>query len=483
MKRSHTPDRDGTLAFRHAKNSHVKGSNVVILEPTARTETLYEFELNSTQVVNFGPQTGFIVEGVFQKKENADGSAWAACPIADASSLLIQTNWFEHLIKQIDIFHVNSEISPHDVPLQADPYLNSYLLAHMHKSIKKYLCPEPCNPGNATNVEKTEWRVGAAEDTDYSNYIQHVLGKNKIAFRYIPLFKFPFYQGANFVLDKELPQPLPIPAIGGLHIRLYLKDGAKDGGMPLIFKRTGGALTAKYRFKIDSILLSLEELKLNPTIEKSLLTSKKRIAFNGVTKLGMAHNIPNGVFSYTAKLNKIYLPEGLFIFCLPKSVTPDTYNYTNFAELVFEKHQIKSVQVYFGGKQFYSKSPTPNDLEYLYSTNHHYFSHMNNPPFGIKQDPDLIKYNLLIGGADNSPYPHVYIDLTQGGPDTRLIPDNDDGSIIQGKEFLDVAIQFTTAVAGDKTYYVYYFYTDKNVILDMNAKRFQNVYNNTKLTV
>jgi len=475
MKRSRAvTDLQDLYSFKKAKNSAVRGSNVVILEPTSKTDLLYEFEISSQLVVGFGLYSGFIVEGKFEKKGAAQTATWGATEEADNEDMVIQQNWFEHLVKDVDVFHINSEISPHDSPSQADPFLNSFLLAHMHKSTKRHLCPEPCNPGNACSVTFGSWKN--ADDSDYINYSKLVLGKN-LKFRYIPLFKFPFYQSANFVHDDELPRPIPIPAIGNLHIRFYLREGTSH-----IFKKTD-ACTSSFRFNLKSINLAVEELILNPLIERSMLTSKKRINYAGVTKLGMAHNIATGIFSYTAKLNKIYLPQGLFIFCLPKTVIPGTYTYQDYADYVFLRHNIKSVGVYFGGKSFYTKTPTPFDWNYLTADNKQYFDHLNSPPFGVRMDSSLVQYSNLEGGGSASPYPHIYIDLTQGSPGSRLITENDDGSIVQNREFLDVALQFKHPGTVNATYYVYYFYTDYNVILDMNLKRFTNVYNNTKLTI
>lgn len=460
--------------FKNASKLSTKGSNVVLLEPTSKTDKCFEFELSSTQIVAFGLYTGFIIEGVFQKKAAGENATWVACEEADAQTVVVQRNWFEHTLKGTDIFHINSEISPHDVPNQADAALHGYLLDHMHPSTKKFLCPEPCNPGNASSMTKEGWKVNATSKwVEYSKSIFN----GPIKFRYIPLFKFPFYQGANFVLDKHPFENVPIPAIGNLHIRMYFMDNPNK-----IFRKTD-ANTNSFRFNLTSVNLAIEEMRYNPNIEKQLLSSKKAITFHGVTKLGMAHNIPVGVHSYTAKLNKVYLPQGLFIFCLPKSVIPGTYNYSSFNDMVFQNHNIKNVTAYFGGKPFYSKSPTPYEIGTLTSNNKAFFDHIKNPPFGITQDFDRMEYDYIKDGGLESPYPHIYVDLTQGSADSRLFTENIDTTLIQNKEFLDVALQFNATGAQDQTYYVYYFYTDINVILDMNAKRFINVYNNTKLTV
>jgi len=461
----------GIQAFKNAGKMPCKGSNVVIYEPTSKSNQLFEFELNSAQIPQFGVHTGFLIEGAFEKQDGAT-AAWTACTVDDAANVVVAPNWFDFIIKDIDIFHVNSEISPHDVPTPADAFLNAFLLAHMHKDTKRLLCPEPCHPGNGTTITKDGWKQTAT--SAWREYAKQIFS-GTISFRYVPLFKFPFYQQANFVLGKNEPQALPLPSIGNLHIRVYFREG-------LIFKKASG-VTTSYRFRLHTVLLAVEELRLSLTAEKNFLTSKRRVPFEGVTKLGMAHNIPQNVYSYTAKLNKIYLPEGLFIFCLPKTVIPGTYNFQEFADNVFLDHNIKSVAIYYGGKTFYAKSPTPHDLGSLTSNNKHFFDYIISPPFGVRMDPTCINYDLLKNGGEQSPYPHVYIDLTQGGAHTRLITDNDDGSNVQNKEFLDVALQFKNRGTVDGTYFVYYFYTDYNVILDMNAKRFSNIYNNTKLTV
>jgi len=119
----------------------------------------------------------------------------------------------------------------------------------------------------------------------------------------------------------------------------------------------------------------------------------------------------------------------------------------------------------------------------LTSNNKHFFDYIIRPPFGVRMDSPFINYALLKNGGEKSLYPHMYIDLTQGKAHTRLITDNDDGSNVQNKEFVDVALQFKNRGTVDGTYFVYYFYTNYNVILDMNAKRFLNIYNITKLTV
>ena len=459
--------------WRAPGKNQIKGTNIVALEPTTKTETLYEFELGSTEVLGFGLYSGFMVDGQFETQATAN-DAWTVCGADEATKVTVQPNWFEHMVKQIDVFHINAEINPHDVPVTADAFLNSYLLAYMDHFTKMFLCPEPCNPGNAVTVEKEGWRATAT--SDYAKYAKHIFGK-EVKFRYIPLFKFPFYQSPNFVLDGKKPTALPMSLIGSLHIRLYLKDDCTK-----IFKKIDGN-NANYRFKIKSIQLMVEEMRMGPTAEKQFTNQRRQLEFAGVTKLGMAHNIPTGIFTYTAKINKLYQPEGIFICCLPKSVVPGTYDFKDYVDQVFLEHRIKSVDVYFGGKPFYSKKPTPYDLGAGLSDEKIFFDHLIAPPFGVFQKPSLLDYAKMQNGSKLSAYPHVYIDLTQGRPDSRIIPTNDPGTIVQNKDFLEVVMQFDTQGPNTNgTYFVYYFYTDSNIVFDPHAKRFLNVYNNTKIT-
>ena len=441
-------DSPGVSNWRVGSKMQVKGTNLLVLEPTSITNKLCEFELASTEVIGFGLLSGFLIEGVFEVKTPTVD--WAPCGEDDGAQIILQPNWFEHLVHKIDVFHINSEINPHDVPIQADPFLNGFIYSFMDQFTKAFLCPEPCNPGRATAVTKEDWK--ATPNSEYTKYAKAVFGR-RLKFRHIPLFKFPFYQQPNFVMDGKRPTAIPIPQIGNLHIRVYFKDDQK------IFKKSPTATANSYRFRMSSIHLVAEEMRLNPAAERAFLTSKKSINYEGVTKLGMAHNIPAGIFTYTAKLNKVLLPEGIFIFCLLKTVIPGTYDFNTFTDNIFLPHNIKSVQVYFGGKPFYSKMPTVNDIGHHLSDCKHYFDHLTSPPFGVHQRPSYLDFARMANGSDTSPYPHVYIDLTQGKPDTRLVPVNDQGTIIQTKEFLDVALQFnTTGVTADATYFIYYRY-------------------------
>lgn len=463
--------------WRSNNKIQVKGTNVVALEPITKTDTLYEFELGSAEILGFGLLTGFLVEGQFETLATTENATWAVCPAAEKTKVSVQSNWFEHLIRDINVFHVNAEINPHDVPLNADAFLHTYLLAYMDQFTKLFLCPEPCNPGNATSSNKDGWKVSTTSDYT-TKYAPAIFGK-EVKFRYIPMFKFPFYQSANFVMDAKKPTALPMPIIGNMYVRLYLKND-----LTKIFKKIDGN-AAKYRFNIKSIKLMVEEMRLSPTAEKQFLSLRKPIEFAGVTKLGMAHNIPAGVFSYTAKLNKIYLPEGIFIFCLPKTVIPGTFEYsTSTTDAVFLEHKLQKVEVYFGGKTFYSKSPTPFDLNVDLSNEKIFFDHLISPPFGVHQNPALATFSNLENGAALSAFPHVYINLTQGNSESRLVTNNDSGSGIAQKEFLDTILQFGgTGPNTNATYFIYYFYTDTNVCFDTISKRFTNVYNNSKITV
>jgi len=109
----------GIQSFKNAGKMPCKGSNVVVYEPTSKSSQLFEFQLNSAQIPQFGVHTGFLIEGAFQKQDGT--AAWTACTIDNAANVVVAPNWFDFIIKDIDIFHVNSEISPDDVPTQAKP--------------------------------------------------------------------------------------------------------------------------------------------------------------------------------------------------------------------------------------------------------------------------------------------------------------------------------------------------------------------------
>ena len=264
----------------------LQGTELITIQPTNKSPFLYEYELPTNSVLLFGPLSGFIVKGIFQSKKKAEGDAtYDSIAGEKTSSVALQPNWFEHLIKDIRVFHGNNAINAHDVPRGADPFLNTYLYAHMYKDIKKYLFPESPNPGHCVGTLEKDWSL-TDENSVWRQYGSQVFGDKTVVFRYIPPFLFPFYQQTNFCVDGRPPAALIMPLVQKMTISLQFKDNFSG-----IFMAAAADLN-KYRFKIESIELVVEEARLNPVFEKRILSEKRTIAYPGLSRFAMSENVP-----------------------------------------------------------------------------------------------------------------------------------------------------------------------------------------------
>ncbi len=85
----------------------------------------------------------------------------------------------------------------------------------------------------------------------------------------------------------------------------------------------------------------------------------------------------------------------------------------------------------------------------------------------MNMDKDKINLNMIKDGFKNTPYPHVYINLTLPGDSSRLIPFLAEGNILQKNADLDLTFTFETGGAPqDLSYIIYLYYTDNNLTLD-----------------
>ena len=294
------------------------GTEIVTIEPSTKSDTVFEFDLPNNATLLFGPNSGFVVKGIFEK-QNADKS-WDVVPAADFATVVLQPNWFENAIKSIDVFHNNTQLKAHDVPRYSDTFVNSYLYAHMHPEIKKCLCPEPCNTGNGIPTKPNSW-VGSDANSEWAKYSKTIYNNNSLKFRYIPPFTFPFYQESNFCRAGRPPAALPMPVLGKVSIIMTIKDS-----MSALFAKADG-VTKEYRFSLEYIKLVVEEARLNPAYEKTYLSQKNVLAYEGITHFGLAENITSGVMSHRCRFQDVYMPEGIFIFALPKTVLGGNFQY------------------------------------------------------------------------------------------------------------------------------------------------------------
>lgn len=460
--------------WRQGQKQFLWGTEYLTISPTSKSPTLYEFELPVGSTLLFGNQSGFYVKGSFEYKDAAAAdSTFVNVPAADSAKMALVPNWFEHLLKDPQLYHGNMPLNPHDVPRYSDAFLNAYLNANMYPETKKCLYPEPASPGYCCSTKPTDFSL-TDETSAWQKYAPSVLGKPRMVFRYVPLHMFPFMQQTNYCTDGRPPAAVPLPVLQKMTIQLPFKE-SQEG----IFIKAANN-TKVYRFKIDSIDLVVEEARINPALEKSYLNQKGHIYYSGLTKFAMTENITTGVQQHRMRFQDVPLPEGLFIVALPKTALSGEYKKTSVDAKVFKKHNIQQVDVHFDNMPLSIKSPYYGDVRKNVIELKQMMDHFEYPPFGVLQDPDLISYENFKDGGESTSFPHIYIPFCPSGRETRIVPIGADGHAINKNGDIDINLNFGVTGAADATYLVYIFYTDVNLILDMNTKTFSPMYKRSK---
>jgi hypothetical protein len=454
----------------------LNGSEFIVLENSNQftdgtSPHQVDLDIEVKRPVIFDTMTRFVVEGVFESRAATVNSVWAKCVEADYENVLVSPNWFETLVRSVELFHGTYVVKCHDEPFYSAGYLNMCLYWQMDTALKKLLCAEECHTGNAVPTKKGGWSLTA--DSDWHKYSKHIFNGKKIKFNWSPLFFFPFYQGSNFVYDEVPPRAVPLNLVGKLTARFTFKDDFSS-----IFRIKEG-VTTTYRFSLTKFDVAVEEARLNIGEEKKLYSMNKRnlLSFAGVTKLCKPENIPQGVFTHTCRFTNVAFPESIFIFAMPRSVTGGTHKYQTPATKFYSDHRIQQVKIEFGGKDFSNTEPNFGTVNSDAVDIKSLFDHVKNGPFGIFTNPEVITRANVSNGFTNTDFPHWYMSLIPSGNRTRLIPLLNDGSAINKNDDLAITLKFTNdAVADNMVYYFYLCYTDVNMTLDLKAKKFESPY-------
>ena len=401
----------------------------------------------------------------FQKLEE-NTTEWAALRVGDAAHVLLAPNWFEMLIKEVSVFHNNFRVASSLELRHITPFINAYLLHNMDTMAKNLLCPQDCHPAYCLPKPDGTWAIDQAAYTDYA---KHAFKEGPINFDYTPLFMFPFYQGTN-----SIPRILPAPAMGRIQIRFAFTDSQDH----IFRKKTPLTNKNKYRFSFKEFSLVLEEARLATPVARQLEHSKKPLAFPGVTRIQLVEQVPGSSTTYRTRFQDVLLPEGLFIFCLDKSVASGTYKFSTATNTkVFANHNISSVDMSFDGKRFSLREPHFGTFLRDVMDSKQLFDHLAYPPFGIRQNTDNLKVRNIADGFINTPFPHLYISLVNGPDRNRIIPALDDGSCINKKADFEIEFKFTEENApANQLYCIFAFYTDINVIFDPKTRHFSSPY-------
>ena len=447
----------------------LQGSDYVKLEPTAKIEpipTQVDFELPNKKSLLFGGMSKFRIQGAFQKLTADPANVKAD----EVNKVLLAPNWFEMLIKEVAVFHNHYKVASSSETRFIAPFLSAYLYQNMDPTTKKLLCPQAGHPAYCVPNLEEKWAITSKGWTEYA---PAVFKNGSFSFEYTPLFLFPFYQGSNFISDKDSePRLLPMPNLGRIQIRFTFFDTQDH-----IFRNVA-ANTAKYRFQFSEFDLLLEEARLSVPFEKQFLSSKKTINYPGVTRLQLVEPVPDANSTYRCKFQDILMPESLFIFCLDKTVASGTYKFSaGNSTNVFTDHNINTLDLSFDGKRFSIREPHLGNYRNDEMDSKQLFDHLYIPPFGIRQDANKLSFSAVKEGSKATAFPHVYIPLITGPERQRIVPALDDGSCMMKKADLDVSIKFTKEnSATNAVYVIYACYTDVATIYDPKMNYFFSPY-------
>ena len=454
----------------------ILGTEFEALKPSTKSSKRYEFELPSDaqSFIRFGRLTRFGIRGGFEFKDSpqSGNETFRTVPLNDYDKVQLIPNWFEHCIKSVDVCHGNQVIRSYDVPKNGDRFFNSYAYSTMDEDVKRDLYPEPANPVYSVPRKPDGWTM--TEGSEWHTYSKEVFGKGFFDFGYLPLFLFPFYQPSDYERrETQRPTVLPMPLLQRMKIILNFEDNFDH-----IFVKSENN-SKVYRFQIASIQLILENERVQHEYQQSFLNQKDVLYFPGVTKIGSIENIPPGMLYHHFKLDNVMMPEGLFIFALPKSVESGEYPYQrgySATNPIFSRHNIQTLDIKYGGLPF-SQRP----LNYGIINDHmigikQMIDHKRQPPFGLPQDPKATSIKNIENGGENTLFPHIYIKFLNENGD-RLIPLGADEKILKTPHDLDVTLTFKTGGATpDVTFYAYIFYSDVIMKLNMSSGQFSTHY-------
>ena len=475
VKKSKYSDLEKQFEFPDVKNTwqekgvsqKIMGSDYIIINSLSPivdgAPKIVEFELkDSEEVWSMGPNTCFKIKGQFQvaKPPTAPATQWVyePCSVLELDKVVVQPNWFEASLKLIEEFHGYSKINTSDEARHVPAFLNAWKYNFMEKSQKKLLLPQPSCSGWGVPNKKNSWTV-AADSEWRTKYGPQIFNEKMITFDYLPSDFPPLVQGANYMQHQQ--NILPMPLLDKISIRMSFIDD-----LSAIFKKEAANLN-RYRFYFQEIKLVVEKLKLNLNTKERLMAKKGKWEYAGVTRIMKTENPVAKELNHKAKIQGMLLPEGLFIFALPKKVLSGDYTYQESDGNVFSPHNIKSIDIKYGNLDLFTTRPNLGMIRDDVIESKLFIDYLNAAPFGLDMDPDKITVANIENGWEKTPYPHVYINLCNYGDKSRLIPNLNNGSMLKVANEMELSINFNaTGATPDVTYIIYYFYTDNNLTLD-----------------
>jgi hypothetical protein len=388
---------------------------------------------------------------------------------ADRNALMLAPNWWELLIKSFKIYYDNHELKTSNEPPAVMPFLNAFLYAHMDQESKKHLVHSQAHPILGVDTVRDRYGTGLAGDK-WREYARSVYTGNEFTFYWTPAHVFPFWQGTQFPQDMYASTVLPINYFKRpLDIQILFNKN------PDIVCRRAAGTQHRLKFELTDFKLLVEEAIMNPLSEKALCTRGRVFQYQGLTKQMTAENVTGGVMTHKVRFANIDFPEGIFIFAVNKKVVGGTWSFNDLTDGVvglFSDHNIREVEVSFGGKEMYHKEPHNGQLHRDVINLKHLLDYRQAPPFGMKLDPELLTLDQVALGCSATAYPNVYINLKNTKDGERTAPIHEDGSITATKRDLEVVLKFgATGATENTTYMIYTWYTDTNMELHLLPDR------------
>jgi hypothetical protein len=155
------------LPWQNVRNQDLLGTDYIEIDPINKADligdkhpTQNDFEYVADKPILFGPMTKFAIKGRFDVKDN-DAANWRMCKDTDISQVILQYNWFEMLIKSVDVFHNQQRIASSNEVRFIPAYLHTMLYQYMHDDSKRYLCPQKVHPGYCVPGQNHDWNVNS----------------------------------------------------------------------------------------------------------------------------------------------------------------------------------------------------------------------------------------------------------------------------------------------------------------------------------
>lgn len=426
-----------------------------------------EFELRDNEEVwGMGPNTRFKVRGQFQcmlpAKDGQPATDWTPCGKADLDKVVVAPNWFDACLKQIEMFHGNSKMNSSNEVRYVGAYLNAWKYNYMNKEQKKLLCPQACSPGYGVPNKLNGWTFDEGSEwvTDYG---LKVFTGATIQFDYIPLDMAPFFQNSNYLENEQ--KILPMPLLDKITVRFLFHDDLSS----IFFIKPDNP--KRYRFYFQEISLVVEKLKLSIPTKNAILNKRGKLDYVGVTRILKTENINATDLIHKAKIQGMLLPEGMFIFALPKKVLNGSFTYQGSKGNVFSPHNIKQIEFKYGELNFFITRPNIGMFQEDVIESKLFNDYMTAAPFGLNMDPDKVLMESIDDGWSKTPYPHFFINFCNYGDKTRIVPFLNDGSMLKNENDMELNFTFDDGGApADVTFILYYYYTDNNLTLDTSHK-------------